>query len=104
VVILGATGRNFAAGMSGGIAYIYDVQRQFENNCNKEMVDIDPVSDDDIPFLQSMIQKHFDYTNSTVAKFVLNDLENQLKNFIKVFPTDYKKALQTHKVKATIKQ
>ncbi len=102
VIILGATGRNFAAGMSGGIAYVYDVQRQFENACNKEMVDIDPVSDDDVPFLQAMIQKHFDYTNSTVAKFVLNDLENQLKNFVKVFPKDYKKALAGAKIKEQV--
>jgi glutamate synthase (NADPH/NADH) large chain len=102
VIILGATGRNFAAGMSGGIAYIYDVQHQFENLCNKEMVDIDPVLEDDVPFLQAMIQKHFDYTKSTVAKFVLNDLENQLKNFVKVFPKDYKKALAGKMVKEKV--
>ncbi len=97
VIILGATGRNFAAGMSGGIAYIYDVQHKFTNSCNKEMVDIDPVAEDDIPFLQGMIQKHFDHTKSTVAKFVLNDFENQLKNFVKVFPKDYKKVLEGKK-------
>jgi glutamate synthase (NADPH/NADH) large chain len=99
VIILGTTGRNFAAGMSGGIAFIYDVQRQFENLCNREMVDIDPVTEADVNFLQHMIQKHFDYTNSTVAKFVLNDLENQLKNFVKVFPKDYKKALAGKMIK-----
>jgi glutamate synthase (NADPH/NADH) large chain len=97
VVILGNTGRNFAAGMSGGIAYIYDVQGKFESNCNKEMVDLDPVADEDIQELQSMIQKHYTSTGSTVAKFVLDDFENQLKNFIKVFPSDYKKALQNKK-------
>ncbi|MGC4102494.1 glutamate synthase large subunit [Ferruginibacter sp.] len=99
VIILGATGRNFAAGMSGGIAYIYDVQRQFENLCNKEMVDIDPVAEEDVAFLQSMIRKHFEHTKSTVANFVLSDWENQLKNFIKVFPKDYKKVLAGRKVK-----
>jgi glutamate synthase (NADPH) large chain len=99
VIILGATGRNFAAGMSGGIAYIYDVQHQFANLCNKEMVDIDPVAEEDIAFLQTMIQKHFDNTKSTVAKFVLNDFENQLKNFVKVFPKDYKKVLAGKMVK-----
>jgi len=99
VIILGATGRNFAAGMSGGIAYVYDVQHEFENLCNKEMVDIDTVAAEDVAFLQQMIQKHFDYTQSTVARFVLNDLENQLKNFIKVFPKDYKKALAGKKEK-----
>jgi glutamate synthase (NADPH) large chain len=99
VVILGATGRNFAAGMSGGIAYIYDVQHQFANLCNKEMVDLDAVTEDDAQLLQQMIQKHFDNTKSTVAKFVLNDFENQLKNFVKVFPKDYKKALAGKMIK-----
>ncbi|OIR03423.1 ferredoxin-dependent glutamate synthase 1 [mine drainage metagenome] len=99
VVILGDTGRNFAAGMSGGIAYIYDVKGNFANNCNTEMVDLDKVEEEDITELQNLIQKHFDYTGSTVAKFVLNDLENQLKNFVKVFPRDYKKVLLEKKKK-----
>jgi glutamate synthase (NADPH) large chain len=97
VIILGATGRNFAAGMSGGIAYIYDVQHAFANTCNKEMVDIDPLSSDDATFLQSMIEQHFNYTKSTVAKFVLNDFENQLQHFVKVFPKEYKKVLEGKK-------
>ena len=94
VVILGETGRNFAAGMSGGIAYIYDVKSQFASLCNKEMVDLDPISDEDIHVLHGMITKHYDYTDSAVARFVLNDFDNQVKNFIKVFPKDYKKALK----------
>jgi glutamate synthase (NADPH/NADH) large chain len=93
VVVLGDTGRNFAAGMSGGIAYVYDVKGKFAINCNKEMVDLDPVNDDDAVELKKMIQKHFEYTGSTVAKFVLSDFENQLRHFVKVFPADYKKAL-----------
>jgi glutamate synthase (NADPH) large chain len=93
VVILGDTGRNFAAGMSGGIAYVYDVKGKFAGNCNKEMVDLDPVGGADVQELQDMISRHYAYTGSAVAKFVLDDLENQLKNFIKVFPKDYKKAL-----------
>jgi glutamate synthase (NADPH/NADH) large chain len=99
VVILGDTGRNFAAGMSGGIAYVYDVKGNFVNNCNTEMVDLDKVSDEDVAELQNLIQKHFDHTGSSVAKFVLNDLENQLKNFVKVFPRDYKKVLLERKNK-----
>lgn len=99
-VILGPTGRNFAAGMSGGIAYIYNVQNNFEAMCNLEMVDLDPVAGDDIPVLQNLIQQHFDKTGSSVAKFILADFENQLKQFIKVFPRDYKKALQLQKQKA----
>ncbi len=94
VVILGDTGRNFAAGMSGGISYVYDVKGNFSANCNPEMVDLDPVNSEDAIELREMILKHYQYTGSTVAKFVLDDFENQLKNFIKVFPKDYKKALQ----------
>jgi glutamate synthase (NADPH/NADH) large chain len=101
-VILGPTGRNFAAGMSGGIAYIYNVQNNFEAMCNMEMVDLDPVTADDIPVLQNLIQQHFDKTGSAVAKFILADFENQLKQFIKVFPRDYKKALQLQKQKAVV--
>ena len=93
VVILGDTGRNFAAGMSGGIAYIYDVKGIFEGNCNKEMVDLDAVDETDKVELFQLLNNHFNYTKSTVAKFVMDDFENQLKNFIKVFPKDYKKAL-----------
>jgi glutamate synthase (NADPH/NADH) large chain len=98
VVILGETGRNFAAGMSGGIAYVYDVKGLFANRCNREMVDLDPVDADDAKMLQDMIMKHYAYTGSTVAKFVLDDFENQQKNFVKVFPSDYKKVLQAKKV------
>jgi glutamate synthase (NADPH/NADH) large chain len=94
VVILGETGRNFAAGMSGGIAYIYDVRNRFASMCNTEMVDLDPVSAEDAVELHKMISDHYQYTKSTVAKFVLDDFENQLKNFVKVFPRDYKKVLQ----------
>ena len=93
VVIIGDTGRNFAAGMSGGIAYVYDVKGKFSDNCNKEMVDLDTCDLNDKNELFTMIQKHFEYTGSTVAKFILEDLENQLQHFVKVFPEDYKKVL-----------
>ncbi len=104
VVILGNTGRNFAAGMSGGIAYIYDVKGNFESNCNTEMVDLDPVEGEDKLDLHNLISAHYANTKSTVAKFVLDDFENQLKNFIKVFPKDYKKALQVKKQKLEVKK
>lgn len=94
VIILGDTGRNFAAGMSGGIAYIYDVNQKFANNCNMEMVELDTLEEDDINFLQDMIGKHQQYTQSTVAGFLLDDFDNQVKNFVKVFPSDYKKILK----------
>ncbi|HRE52698.1 MAG TPA: glutamate synthase large subunit [Flavitalea sp.] len=102
-VILGPTGRNFAAGMSGGIAYVYDVKGEFPSMCNKEMVDLDPLDSEDIAVLQEMIGKHYAYTKSSVAKFVLDDLENQARNFIKVFPADYKKVLQSAKSAALVK-
>ncbi|MEP6747174.1 MAG: glutamate synthase large subunit [Bacteroidota bacterium] len=97
VIILGDTGRNFAAGMSGGIAYVYDVKGKFPESCNKEMVDLDPLDTEDASLLNDMITKHYAYTASTVARFVLDDFENQLKNFIKVFPKDYKKVLSDKK-------
>lgn len=103
VVVLGDTGRNFAAGMSGGIAYVYDVKGNFATMCNKEMVDLDPVGNDDVDELKTMIENHFRNTKSTVAKFILDDFENQLKNFVKVFPKDYKKVLQAAKVGAPVK-
>ena len=93
IVILGETGRNFAAGMSGGIAYVYDVRGKFASRCNREMVELDPVEEGDINELKDMIKRHYAYTGSTVAKFVLDDFENQLQHFVKVFPTDYKKVL-----------
>ncbi len=102
VIILGETGRNFAAGMSGGIAYIYDVQEKFKKSCNMEMVDLDPLSADDASFLQGMIEQHLNNTKSTIAKFVLNDFENQLQHFVKVFPKDYKKVLEMKKKKEKV--
>ncbi len=93
VVVLGDTGRNFAAGMSGGIAFIYDVKGIFSSLCNPEMVDLDPLDENDAFELKQLLQEHFNYTESSVAKFVLNDFDNQLKNFVKVFPKDYKKVL-----------
>jgi glutamate synthase (NADPH/NADH) large chain len=94
VLILGETGRNFAAGMSGGIAYVYDIKEKFAENCNTEMVDLDPCDLNDKNELFGMLQKHVEYTGSAVAKFILDDLDNQLRYFVKVFPKDYKKVLQ----------
>jgi glutamate synthase (NADPH) large chain len=93
-VILGGTGRNFGAGMSGGIAYVWDVAGDFAQNCNPEMIDLDPLGDEDAAELRSIVQQHFDGTGSTVARFVLSDFENEVGRFVKVFPRDYKKALQ----------
>ncbi|MEP7238228.1 MAG: glutamate synthase large subunit, partial [Ferruginibacter sp.] len=102
VLILGDTGRNFAAGMSGGIAYVYNIKEKLAANCNKEMVDLDGCNLDDKNELFTMLQKHVEYTGSTVAKFILDDLDNQLQHFVKVFPKDYKRVLQQKA--ASIKQ
>ncbi len=93
VLILGKTGRNFAAGMSGGIAFIYDVIGKFAANCNIEMVDLDKCDEADKQELYNLLQKHVTYTGSTVAKFIFDDLDNQLQHFVKVFPKDYKKVI-----------
>jgi glutamate synthase (NADPH/NADH) large chain len=101
VVVLGGTGRNFAAGMSGGIAYVYDILGQFSENCNMEMVDLDPIGDDDMETLKSLLGEHVATTGSTVAKFLLSDLDNQKNQFIKVYPRDYKKVMQMKKAGTT---
>ncbi|MES2772590.1 MAG: glutamate synthase large subunit [Bacteroidota bacterium] len=98
VVILGSTGRNFAAGMSGGIAYVYDVKETFANHCNMEMIDLDPLDEADKNILKDLLEEHVSSTSSKVASFILQDLDNQLRNFVKVFPKDYKKVLLSKKV------
>jgi glutamate synthase (NADPH/NADH) large chain len=98
-VILGKTGRNFGAGMSGGIAFVYDLENNFDVLCNKEMVALEIPEKEDEVLLKKLIQAHFDKTESAVAKFILADFDNQLKHIIKVFPSDYKKALQKQKSK-----
>ena len=94
VVILGKTGRNFAAGMSGGIAYVLDESKKFRNGlCNMEMIEFEPISSEDEQELKQLIKNHFKYTNSDLAYRILDNWEKHLKNFVKVMPTDYKKAL-----------
>ena len=96
VVVLGRTGRNFAAGMSGGVAYILDEQGDFGFlRCNKEIVDLEMLQDpDDIAELQELIESHYRYTDSTIAKRVLCNWDSMLGKFIKVMPKDYKRALE----------
>ncbi len=94
VVILGETGRNFGAGMSGGIAYVLDPEGKFEKQCNMESFELESVSDaEDILELKTLISNHYEYTDSPVAKKVLDDWENMLSQFVKVMPTDYKRVL-----------
>ncbi|KAJ4956105.1 hypothetical protein NE237_012888 [Protea cynaroides] len=102
VVVLGKTGRNFAAGMSGGIAYVLDVDNKFQSLCNLELVDLDKVEDEeDIMTLRMLIQQHQRHTNSKWATEVLADFENLLPKFVKVIPRDYKRVLASMKAKQT---
>jgi glutamate synthase (NADPH/NADH) large chain len=99
-VILGPTGKNFAAGMSGGIAYIYDIDNDFAEKCNREMVDLDPLDEADVAFLHAKLTKHLVYTQSAVADFILKDFDAQLQQFVKVYPKDFKKVMEGKKLAA----
>jgi glutamate synthase domain-containing protein 2/glutamate synthase domain-containing protein 1/glutamate synthase domain-containing protein 3 len=93
VVVLGPTGRNFAAGMSGGIAYVLDEDGRFGARCNMELVGFDPLEDDDVAILRELVEEHAERTGSTVAARVLAEWEDALARFVKVMPHDYKRAL-----------
>lgn len=95
IVIIGTTGVNFAAGMSGGVAYVYDENQLFDTRCNLEMVEIEPVvEEEDKKVLYDMITKHTEYTNSKQGLRLLENWEESLPLFVKVMPQDYKKALE----------
>ena len=106
VVVLGPTGRNFAAGMSGGIAYIWDRDKTFSKNCNMGMVDLYPVKDaGDIQELKHMVGQHYNLTQSTVAKGVLDAWETVLGQFVKVYPRDYRRVLEeAEAIKTSVKE
>jgi glutamate synthase (ferredoxin) len=96
VVILGQTGRNFAAGMSGGIAYVLDESGDFfANQCNTEMVELEELDDfNEINFIRRLIKRHYLYTGSAIAERILANTDDMLGRFVKVIPTDYKHAMQ----------
>ena len=91
VVVLGRIGRNFAAGMSGGVAYVLDLP---QGRVNPEMVDIDPLDDDDRAFLRDAVERHFAETESGVAKQLLTEWDDAVSRFGKVMPKDFKRVLQ----------
>ncbi len=94
VVVIGATGRNFAAGMSGGIAYVLAEKETFNIHCNLNMVDLEEIQEDeDIEAIKTLLNKHVEYTRSTVAKNILKNWNEYLPRFIKVMPKDYKRVL-----------
>ncbi|MFT5696480.1 MAG: glutamate synthase domain-containing protein 2/glutamate synthase domain-containing protein 3, partial [Myxococcota bacterium] len=92
-VIIGATGANFAAGMSGGIAYVLDESRDFTSKVNNQAVDFDPLDAADVDYLQRMLRKHFQYTRSTKADEILRKWDKYAPLFVKLVPQDYKRAL-----------
>ncbi len=95
VVILGSTGRNFGAGMSGGIAYVYDEYGQFSSQVNMELVELEHLSDtDEVHLVKSLIHDHWLYTKSRVAQRILDDWELELVKFVRVMPTAYREALK----------
>ncbi|MDB2556002.1 glutamate synthase large subunit [Flavobacteriaceae bacterium] len=95
VVVLGKTGRNFAAGMSGGIAYVYDPENKFSNGlCNTETIEFENISEEDAAELKAIIEKHVLYTESKKGATLLADWNTSLDNFVKVMPTEYKRALE----------
>jgi glutamate synthase (NADPH/NADH) large chain len=98
VIVLGLTGRNFGAGMSGGIAYVYDGDGTFANRLNDDMVDIDPLEVDDLDFLKATITRHRELTGSTVAAGILDDWRVASRKFAKVMPTDYKRVLEAARI------
>lgn len=98
VVVLGSTGRNFAAGMSGGTAYVLDRELSFRQRCNLEMVELESLVDEsEIWLVHGMIERHLRYTHSALARRVLDNWELMVPRFVKVMPTDYKRVLQARR-------
>ena len=98
VVIIGPTGRNFAAGMSGGIAYVYDEEDDFKDKCNLGMVELKEVNSEDEKLIHSLLSNHHKYTSSTKARKILDEGRAGFKRFVKVIPVEYKRILETKKL------
>lgn len=94
-LVLGLTGRNFAAGMSGGIAYVYDIDGSFKGKCNPEMVELLPLElEDDLKYVQKLLEEFVEYTGSLIAVELLKTWPEPAKKFVKVFPYEYQRALK----------
>ena len=97
VVVLGTTGRNFAAGMSGGIAYVLDEDGGFEERCNPELVGLETLGPADALLVRELVEEHERRTRSDVAARLLDDWEEAQLRFVKVMPHDYRAALESHR-------
>jgi glutamate synthase domain-containing protein 2/glutamate synthase domain-containing protein 1/glutamate synthase domain-containing protein 3 len=93
IVVLGKTGRNFAAGMSGGVAYVYDADGDFAGHCNMSMVELDPMEERDFTTVKDLIHRHNEYTESRVAWRILSGWKETARHFVKVMPVEYRKVL-----------
>jgi glutamate synthase domain-containing protein 2/glutamate synthase domain-containing protein 1/glutamate synthase domain-containing protein 3 len=104
VAVIGPTGRNFAAGMSGGVAYVYDDNGMFPKLCNQDLVSLEKLeSDEDRDVLRFMLEQHVKFTQSSVATAILDDWENEVRWFVKVMPNDYRRVLEQRAKKAAAK-
>jgi glutamate synthase domain-containing protein 3 len=106
VVVIGRTGRNFAAGMSGGFAYVLDERGDFaKNRCNKDMVDLEPLAEPaDVELVKSLLAKHKQWTGSVKAEQVLTHWDAMQPKFVKVYPKDYRRVMEAQKKAAGSKE
>jgi glutamate synthase (NADPH/NADH) large chain len=103
VVVLGATGRNFAAGMSGGMAFVFDRDHTFRSRCNTEMVELEPLIDDqDVWLVAGLIRDHVEYTGSAHGARILEHWDHLASSWIKVMPVEYRRALRQRKTTGPI--
>ncbi|MGA0555274.1 glutamate synthase large subunit [Larkinella sp. VNQ87] len=100
-IILGSVGRNFAAGMSGGVAYVWDKDGDFASKVNQEMVNLEKLDAEDMGIMKEFVEKHFQYTTSNVALQLIQDWDNLIGQFVKVMPSDFRKALAGRGVSLT---
>ncbi|MDP2044554.1 MAG: hypothetical protein Q8K15_05240, partial [Candidatus Omnitrophota bacterium] len=98
IVVLGKTGRNFAAGMSGGIAYCLDEEQDFKRKCNMEMVILEKIGAPDAGTIKNLLFNHYKYTQSPKAKDILDNFHKYADLFVKVMPLEYKRILEESKV------
>jgi len=97
IVIIGPTGRNFGAGMSGGIAYVYDPNGDFKDRCNMSMVELDKPDRDDEKAIRNLLNNHFRHTASPAARAIMDDFSGELGKFVKVMPLEYKRIIEEQK-------
>jgi glutamate synthase (ferredoxin) len=98
VIVLGRTGRNFAAGMSGGIAYVYDEDGRFKERCNTDMVELGGLQEEDRDTLYHLLHSHYTYTRSSKAKRIIDSMQEELVKFVRVMPIEYKRILDGIKI------